>query len=168
MLTGPITSFLQMGNGVGSVGVGASLGTVMQRLGPLTDGSTPSPRTLISRFCSTHAGLHFNSCLSSRACRGSPCGVELPLQVTTHRADSPAPDSLPRQSSLGGGMQPDWLSVPFQHLLSGGLRRVTKALFPHQQAGLTRRTAQVKPGSGCTQRTHRRGQTSVLAAEAPS
>lgn len=59
-------------------------------------------------------------------------------------------------------MQPDLLSVPFHHLLSGGLRRVTKALFPHQQAGPTDSPGQAL-ALGVPRGPTERGQTSVLA-----
>lgn len=59
-------------------------------------------------------------------------------------------------------MQPDLLSVPFHHLLSGGLRRVSKALFPHQQAGPTDSPGQAL-ALGVPRGPTQRGQTSVLA-----
>ena len=69
---------------------------VMQRLGPLKQMAPPtSPQDPDLSFLLNSHGLPLTPRLSSGACRGSPCGVELPLQVTIHRADSPTPDSLP-------------------------------------------------------------------------
>lgn len=73
---------------------------VMQRLGPLKQMAPPtSPQDPdLSVLLNSH-GLPLTPRLSSGACRGSPCGVELPLQVAIHRADSPTPDSLPLKSN---------------------------------------------------------------------
>lgn len=69
---------------------------VMQRLGPLKQmAPLTSPQDTDLLVLLNSHGQPLTPCLSSRACWGSPCGVELPLQVPVHRADSPTPDSLP-------------------------------------------------------------------------
>ena len=166
MLTGPITSFLQMGNGVGSVGwraspeAGDGIGVgPLQQMAPPTSPQDPDLLVLLNSH-----GQTLTPCLSSRACQSSPCGVEVPFQVPIHRADPPTPDSLPLKPNPL--WEAEFSQTCFQSLFTtsclGALGESLKLCFLSSKAGPTDSRGQalaLDVPRGPTER----GQTFVLA-----
>lgn len=165
MLTGPITSFLQMGN-VGSVGwraspeAGDGIGVgPLQQMAPPTSPQDPDLLVLLNSH-----GQTLTPCLSSRACQSSPCGVEVPFQVPIHRADPPTPDSLPLKPNPL--WEAEFSQTCFQSLFTtsclGALGESLKLCFLSSKAGPTDSRGQalaLDVPRGPTER----GQTFVLA-----